>query len=88
MGMKMYFDKTVTPNPNEFSSTFPAMEAELTPDVIKDLKLEAAIRRFAKALYEQCKNNKFRDSKQRIIGVDVHSVNVSFLLSPTKDSSK
>ena len=75
--MKIYFKK---PDKDKFSSTFPAMEAELDDKVIKGLKMDRALRRFARQLYEQYKKTETRDNKSRPIGIEVHGLTFSILL--------
>lgn len=57
-----------------FSFSFPAIEAELTPEVVKECVMGRALRRFGLKLGKQMKKK-----RQQVVGVKLHSVSFTML---------
>lgn len=75
--MKVMLEKPA--DPNRFGGTFP-LTADLDEDLVKSSKIGASLKRIARQL---CKQFKKKDGK--IIGVNFHALEFSFILEPKKD---
>lgn len=51
------------------SFSFPSVEATLTPEIVKDYKMGAALRRFGLDLARQMK-----EVRKKVIGVEFHGI--------------
>lgn len=68
---------------NTFGATFPAQEAHLDDDLIAALSMKKALERFGLKLLAQYENSTIR-SGGKIVGVELHSINFTFLTQPRK----
>lgn len=70
-------------DPKVWSRTFPSLEAQLSDDIVKELRLGPALRRFAKKLTKQySKAGPRPDGFKQIIGVAVNNIGFQFILDP------
>ena len=57
-----------------FAFSFPALDAQLTADVVKDLRMGQALRRFGLNLGKQMKK-----ARKQVVGVELHSISFTLL---------
>lgn len=81
-----YVVQSIPQNPKApFSETFPALTADLAPDVVKELDLAPALERFAKELMKQYKQAGPHPSGAKpIIGVRFLALEFSFILDASQ----